>query len=1160
MLCACPYCGQGQALPLRKSLNRYNVYYKEATIIRGHVRKEWRIPGVHFMNKWLTSILFVSLVLWALAPPVRGQEPKPHFERISLEQGLSQATVFSIGQDQTGFMWFGTQSGLNKYDGYTIKVFRNDPNDPHSMPNDNAGNLFIDHEGIIWIGTWGSGLVRLEPQTEQFTTYKPDKEKRPGQISSDRVQTIYEDSHDNIWVGTSGGGLNKFNRESQTFTVYQNEPDNPKSLSHNRVWRIVEDRAGFLWVATSEGLNKFDPKTETFTRYYNDPKDTRSLTNSLIRVLYVDKAGVLWAGTEEGLNKFDSQTNQFTHYEADPENPDSLSDNTINSLLEDSYGNFWVGTSRGGLNKLDRETGRVTHYQNDPRDPTSLSYNDVRWLYEDNSGVLWIATRGGGVNKLRPNLEQFYYYGYNPDKPNSLSSNDVRAIYVDEAQQLWVGTKGGGLNKFAHGQFTHYRNNPDNPQSLGRDDVYAIVGGQKGVLWLGLAGGGLNKFFPQSETFTRYEHDPDNPQSLSSNDVNVLYVDPNGLLWLGTKGGGLNRFDPKTEQFVIYQHNPDDPASLSSNDVFALLPDRAGHGLWVGTYGGGLDYFDFATQKFSHYRHDAANMSSLSNNDVYALYQEADSNILWVATANGGLNKFNPDLEEFTRYGEEDGLPSQVVYGLLGDKAGNLWLSTSRGLAQFNLETQQFITYDTSDGLASIGYNEEAYYQSAQGELYFGGINGLLRFDPTQIKLNRQPPKTVLTGLNLPHENIPLNQMTELTLSPEDTVLSLEFAALDYGNSAKNQYAYYLEGFDKRWVMAEQRRFATYTNLDAGSYLFQVKSANSAGVWDETGLTLTVTVLPPYWETWWFRLLLVLAIMASGFSFYTVRVRQIEVQRQQLELLVNQRTAELWSTNQHLQTLNDRMQDELAIAREIQQSLLPPINPQWAELDIVCYSISAHEVGGDFYAYHAFDDYPLSSIAATHDKFALAVGDVSGKGMPAALLMAISLASFHSIIPHASSPKQLLSQLDEAIRPYTRTRQQNCALCYIEITIRGSLKHIRAINAGCVPPLIRRANGELEWLEVGGVPLGTALSWPSDYREVSRELFPGDLVILSSDGVVEAMTHERAIFGFERLEQAIQHGPNFSATAMLAHLKTEISRFVGAAEPHDDLTIMVIKV
>jgi serine phosphatase RsbU (regulator of sigma subunit) len=320
-------------------------------------------------------------------------------------------------------------------------------------------------------------------------------------------------------------------------------------------------------------------------------------------------------------------------------------------------------------------------------------------------------------------------------------------------------------------------------------------------------------------------------------------------------------------------------------------------------------------------------------------------------------------------------------------------------------------------------------------------------------------------------------------------------------------------------------------------------------------------VLPPFWETWWFQVGIVAVGLTLAASFYRLRVKRIEHERQQLEQLVAQRTTELWSTNQHLQLLNSRLQDELAIAREIQQSLLPPPQPQWANLSVVCYSSSAHEVGGDFYAYHAFDYFPVSTLEAKHDRFAIAVGDVSGKGMPAALLMAISLASFHSLIPHVDSPRALLTKLDEAIRPYTRTRQQNCALCCVEIVlINEQIKQLKAMNAGCLPPIIWRTNGQLEWLDVGGFPLGTALSVPSQYQEVTTQLVSGDLIILSSDGVVEAMTEDKAIFGFERLEEIIRHGPVDSAEAMLLHLKKEVAHFVGQAEPHDDLTIVVIKV
>ncbi len=1110
------------------------------------------------------------------APSINAQTPTIRFERISLEQGLSHGTVFSIVQDQTGFMWFGTQSGLDKFDGYDITIFRHDPTDPNSISNDNAGNLYLDRAGIIWIGTWGGGLIRLDPHTEQFTAYTHDPVD-PRSLSINRVQTIFEDSRGVLWVGTSGGGLNKFDRQTETFTRYRTNPNEANSLSHDRIWRIVEDRAGMLWIATSDGLNKFDPQTETFTHYKNDPANPASLTDNLVRTLYIDKSDTLWVGTETGLDKFNAATETFSHYKNDPADPDSLSDNIINAIMEDRAGNLWVGTSQGGLNKFDRQHQTFSDYTNDPLDPSSLSNNDVRWILEDRSGVIWVATRGGGVNKFVPNLTHFVYMEHNPYLPNTLSHNDVRAIYEDRVQNLWIGTKGGGLNKFdpLTGLFTVYQHDPNNPNSLSSNDVRAIYEDFAGQIWLGLSGGGLNKLDPYTETITRYQHDPEDPTSLSNDDVNIIYEDPPGTLWIGTKGGGLNRFNLETEQFTRYQSASGVPNSLANDDVYDILRDRQSEQLWVGTYGGGLNRFDPDTEQFIRYEYDPEDPASLSNNDIYAIHQEP-SGILWIGT-NNGLNKFDPETREFTRFGEADGLNSQVIYGILEDQAGNLWLSTVKGLSKFKRPADSFISYDASDGLESIGFTEGAYHKGRSGEIFFGGINGLLRFYPDQIKENPHPPPTVLTALTRPNQE-PLrypffNRNSTVQLSYEEDVFTFEFTALDYTNPAKNRYAYKLEGFDQSWNFVGNRRFATYTNLDPGRYIFRVKGSNNAGVWNEEGSSIKVTITPPFWETWWFRIAAAAAGLGLAFTVYTVRVTTIKAQRERLKTQVAERTAELSQAYRELQSLTERLQNELVLAREIEKSLLPPPHPPWPNLNVLCYSTPAREVGGDFYAYHAFNSVTMASSgqgqaissipSGGRERYAVAVGDASGKGMPAALLMAVSLASFQSAIDLALDPAELLAHLDEIIKPYTRTGRQNCAFCYTEIipAAPGSnhAATLRVANAGCVPPLIRRKEGQVAWVDIGGMPLGVGLGAEDGYTEASVPLYAGDLLILTSDGVIEATTANGELFGFERLEQTVAAGPA-TAGAMNHHLQAAVNSFTGGAEPHDDLTIVIVQV
>jgi len=1092
----------------------------------------------------------VGLLLMFPAP-LFAQDPVINFEHITLDDGLSDNTVYSIAQDTTGFLWFGTQNGLNKFDGYTFTVYKHDPFNSNTVSNDNAGNIFADRDGLIWIGTWGGGLDRFDPKSGTFTNFQHSADN-PTSLSHNRVQTIFQDSSGTIWVGTAGGGLNKFNAASQTFTRYQNQPGDPTSLSNNRVWRIAEDLNHQLWIATSDGLNRFDPATETFTRYFNNPADDHSLSHSLIRTLTVDSNGTLWVGTERGLNRFNPQTNNFERFLNNPTDRQSLSNNVINALFEDSAGRFWIGTSGGGLNRLNRETGTFVRYTNSLLNPNSLSYNDVRAIAEDRAGVLWIATRGGGINKLVPTAGQFSNMAGVPGATGSLS--DVRAIFQNDDGSLWIGTRGGGVNIYnpQTGENSVIQADETTPGGLSSNEVYAIFKDRDGIFWLGTSGGGLNKYNPQTGQFTTYHHNSNDPASLSSDDVNTIYQDHAGNLWIGTKGGGLNRFDPATETFTVYRHPTDDTDGLNSNDIYSIYQDQSDQ-LWIGYYGDGLDQLNPITGEFVREFHFSAdNPQSISDNNIYHIHPDPSGD-LWIATANNGLNRFNPETGKFTRYTQADGLASDVVYSILSDESGNLWLSTSRGISKFNPTDARFVNYDASDGVKRVTYREGAAAVGQDGTLYFGGINGLTSFHPNAISENTHIPPVVLTGFSLFNQKVnlglPPDQIRNIDLSYQDDVLSFDFAALDFTDPAQNQYAYKLEGFDEDWNYAGTRPFATYTNLDPGSYTFKVKGTNNAGLWsDETAIEIVVK--PPFWDTWWFKVLAVLVAGGLGFTVYKLRVRAIQHHRKLLKKQVAQRTAALQQANQHLQEVTDRLQEELALAQQIQQGLLPPARPNWSGLDVVCFSKPALEVGGDFYDYYAFP-------ATDNRRVAVVVGDVSGKGMPAALLMAVSLGSLQSIISQSPPRKDLMFRLDETLRPYTRTTNQNCAFCYAELN--GVT--LSVLNAGGITPLVRHhADGSVRWLDASGLPLGVEVESTPVYREATLNLDSGDMVILTSDGVIEARKSSGEFYGFNRLEQAVATGPSTTAEAMLNHLKTDVTTFMDTVSPHDDLTIVVMKV
>jgi signal transduction histidine kinase/serine phosphatase RsbU (regulator of sigma subunit)/streptogramin lyase len=569
--------------------------------------------------------------------------------------------------------------------------------------------------------------------------------------------------------------------------------------------------------------------------------------------------------------------------------PYSLSDDNIRYIYEDRIGQLWLGT-RDGLNRFDSDRQTFIRYYNDPANPHSLSANHILSVFEDRAGVLWVGTNGGGLNKFNRAIEAFAHFTNTSNNPNRLSDSMVWTIFEDDEGLLWVGTS-NGLNKFDRvaGTFTHYHHDADDPTSLSTDFIPVLIEDHNGVLWVGADEGGLNKFDQETETFTTYRHDPEDPTSLSDDDVWSLYEDSGGTLWVGTWGGGLNRFDQETETFTRFLHDPEDPRSVSDNVIRTIFEDGAGT-LWLGTNGGGLNKFDRASESFSHYFHNPDDPRSLSDNVVRTIYED-QAGTLWIGVDGGGLNKFDRETETFTHYREKDGLINDTIYGILEGDQGQLWLSTNNGLSHFNPQTEIFNSYNVSDGLQSNEFNQGAYYKSESGELFFGGINGFNAFFPDQIKDNPYPPPVVLTSFQIFNQDVMLDkalyEIGDIELSYQDSVVSFEFAALDYTAPAENQYAYKLEGVDKDWVEAGNRRFATYTHLDGGEYTLRLKGSNNDRVWNEEGTTIRLTVTSPPWQTWWAYALYAIAagaVVAGYARFRTAQhARALKRQRRELE-------------------------------------------------------------------------------------------------------------------------------------------------------------------------------------------------------------------------------------------------------------------------------------
>jgi ligand-binding sensor domain-containing protein/nitrate/nitrite-specific signal transduction histidine kinase len=796
-----------------------------------------------------------------------------YFGNISVDQGLSQSSVFSILQDSIGLMWFGTEDGLNKFDGYEFTIYKHDPENANSLSNNTILDILEDRQGLLWIGTI-DGLNRYDRETNIWEYFPLD-----------RVRTIIEDQTGELWVGSNAG-------------LYTFEDGESKGLVRKRsesTFALVEDSEGILWVGTDRGLIGLDQNRDKIAHFQHQSKDDSSLANNLVRSVYEDSKGNLWIGTNDGLDKFDRKTENFRHYKHDDNDNASISHDIVRVIFEDLSGDLWIGTDGGGISRFDPSANRFVHYQNSIDSPNSLSSNFVQSIYQDRGGMLWIGTIAGGLNTIDVTQKKFDHFAYEGAGQNGLSNNFATSIFEDYSQVLWVGTGGGGLNRIDRqlDLYTHYRHDPADPGSLSDDFVTSIFVDRNGDLWAGTNSGGLNTFDRFSDSFKHYVHNPDDSHSIANDSISSILEDRSGLLWIGTLGGGLDSFDRTDQQFTHHY-------GLSSKFINTIFEDQDGE-IWVGTNGGGLNRYDRMNLVYQQYTHDPYNPQSISSDNVMAIFQDQQG-IYWIGTAGGGLNKFDPETETFVHYREKDGLPNDVVYGILEDEEGFLWVSTNNGLSKFDPKTEIFRNFDVLDGLQSNEFNRNAYFKNTRGEMFFGGVNGFTAVLPNEIQDDQYLPPVVMTSFTQSGGDVALDNAVEsiekATFYWPNNFFEFEFAALSYSQSEKNQYAYMLDGFrGEEWNYIGPKRFGRYTNLPGGTYTLRLKGSNKDGVWNEAGKSIEITVVPPFWMTWWFQGTVLLILIAGVFTGYQVRVRNIQSRTEQLEDQVTSRTKELEALN-----------------------------------------------------------------------------------------------------------------------------------------------------------------------------------------------------------------------------------------------------------------------
>ncbi|MCG6118792.1 MAG: diguanylate cyclase [Aquimonas sp.] len=872
-----------------------------------------RQPATGSQHRLFALLFALGLLasLWCL-PSAVAAGPDYRFERLGIDDGLSQAGARVVLTDRRGLVWIGTQEGLNRFDGYSIKAFQQEPDNPNSLSDSNIQALHEDAAGILWVGTYTGGLNRYDPMTGrvQRFPYRPDDPSSP----SDRwVRAIVSDAPGKLWLATPLG-LDRF--EDGRFVRYRHDPANPGSLGSDRVRSLLLGQDGTLWVGTEgAGLARLDAASGGFQHFRHQAGVDGSLSEDIVSAIASDGAEGLWIGTESGgLDHFDIRSGLFRSIRPASADADGLRRVPITSLAAEPDGRVWIGTRGGGVAVLDPGTQALDWLRHEPARPNSLSHDMVHALHRDANGLVWVGTQDG-LNRFDARTRAFGHHRHRQDDSHSLSHNWVRTFLEDRQGRLWVGTQ-GGLNRWAAeaGRFERIVRDTAAEQGPGFEHVRALAEHPERGLWVG-TDAGLDHYDPESGRFRSIPLEPQRYDLPLRDRVVALLLDHDQGLWVGTQGSGLVQLGSDGRVLQRLRRQVDQADSLSHDDARALHRDRRGR-LWVGTWGGGLCRMKDGGQGFHCYRNDPADPTSLPSDVVRAVLENEDGSF-WLSTQGAGLVHFDPDTGRSRSLGRRDGLPDDSIYAALRDRQDRLWISSNQGLSRYDPRDGSIRNYTPRDGLQSSEFNTGAFLKLASGELLFGGIGGFNRFLPEQIVDDLRPPPVMFTELLIGNQPVrvdadgqaqaftlpqPLDAMTTLRLGHRQRDFSIEFAALHFSDPRRNRFAYRLQGFDPDWIATDTRnRRVTYTNLPPGTYTLQVRAANPQGVWNAQGAALTLELLPAPWETHWARALYVLGAILLFFAALRWREARVRQLSDRLKALVDQQTAELQASHAELE-------------------------------------------------------------------------------------------------------------------------------------------------------------------------------------------------------------------------------------------------------------------
>ncbi len=851
------------------------------------------------------------------------QAPNLKFTRYTVDEGLSQNNVKDLMEDQYGFIWIGTEDGLNVFDGYSFATFRKDEKDSTSISDNWARCLLEDRDGYIWVGAV-NGINRYDQRTKKFKRYVSDPDD-PKSLVYPVVNTTMLDSRGSVWIGTENG-ISVYSSDTDDFISFR-KGDSGRSgfLGGGNIHQMVEDNRGRIWIGTDEGLSMTADYGKTFVNYSPGDANGLPLSSNDIRSVMVDSDNRLWIGyLKTGIDIIDLQTNRSVNYVHDETDATSLSDNYVKRIIQTGPNEIWIATDNG-LNFY-HSKGTFTTYENNPNDEYSLGSDIMNTALVDSNRNIWVATRLGGLSKASMDEANFELFKQKPGDPFSLSSNYTAGFAESPRGDLAVATDGGGVNFYNSETkgFTQLRHQPGNTNGLSNDKVLALEFDGNDGLWIGMWNGGLNYYNTRTGTFRHYKHREDDRSSLPSDNIFDLFKDAQGNLWVGTWGSGVCKYNPTTDDFTSYFNDWDDAHAIQAETVNKMVQDRDNN-LWITNEFHGLIRFNYLTGQVRHYEPRDSEGRSIKEY-MYAALIDSRGRV-WVGTGSSGLALLDQDTGNFSYFTTDDGLPNNGVMGILEDDQGMLWISTNRGLSRFDTDEITFKTFEKSDGLQGNQFMPRNSLKLSSGELLFGGNGGYNRFHPSKIKENLVPPPVYITDFKLFDESVEIGEdqllktnilLTEaIELNYDENFFSFEFVGINYKRSEKNRYKYMLEGLEEAWVEAGSERKVSYKGLAPGTYVFKVIAANNDGLWNPEPVELQVVVRPPFWATWWFRIIAFTLLTAVVLTLYRRRLSQLKADKALLEAKVSDATEKVNIQNSELQAQSELLQAAIAETNQV---------------------------------------------------------------------------------------------------------------------------------------------------------------------------------------------------------------------------------------------------